>query len=126
MFEKNSKRGFKYWFAHWCAFQMTALNCGAWRPRFLFHDAEKPWLELFLPHGKVKEFHKAHSRHHLSYRGRGKIDYVALVIDWECSHFTKSFRPAKAREVAMSRLRENRMAQSEYDTIVGIIDRLGL
>ena len=26
MFTKEERNGFKYWFAHWRAFQMTALN----------------------------------------------------------------------------------------------------
>ena len=46
MFEEKDKSSFKYWFAHWCAYQMTALNCGAWKFKYLFHDIEKPFLEL--------------------------------------------------------------------------------
>ena len=46
MFTKEERSGFKYWFAHWCAFQMTALNLKCWRPKYLLHDIEKPWLKL--------------------------------------------------------------------------------
>ena len=46
MFTKEERSGFKYWFAHWCAFQMTALNLKCWRPKYLLHDIEKPWLSL--------------------------------------------------------------------------------
>lgn len=28
MFTKKDRSTFKYWFAHWCAFNMTALNFG--------------------------------------------------------------------------------------------------
>ena len=42
MFERNDKRGFAYWFAHWCAYNMIAINCNAWKFKYLFHDIEKP------------------------------------------------------------------------------------
>ena len=29
MFTKEERSGFKYWFAHWRTFQMTALNLNA-------------------------------------------------------------------------------------------------
>lgn len=46
MFTKEERSGFKYWFAHWCAFQMTALNLKCWKFKYLLHDIEKPWLKL--------------------------------------------------------------------------------
>lgn len=47
-FDKESRSTFKYWFAHWCAFQMVALDLHVWRPKYLLHDIEKPWLRLFF------------------------------------------------------------------------------
>lgn len=126
MFTKEDKRGFKYWFAHWCAFQMVALNCKAWKLKYIFHDAEKPWLEILWKHEKVKQFHRLHSRHHLTYRGKRKIDYEALVIDWECSRYTKVFRKENAREVALLRLGENKITTKEYNVILSIINKFGL
>ena len=52
-FDKEDRSTFPYWFAHWCAFQMTALNLGIWKFKYLFHDWEKPWLRLFLPYKKM-------------------------------------------------------------------------
>ena len=46
MFSKSERSSFKYWFAHWCAYNMTALNLGMWKPKYLLHDIEKPWLML--------------------------------------------------------------------------------
>ena len=46
MFTKKDRSSFKYWFAHWCGFQITALNLGIWKPKYLLHDIEKPWLKL--------------------------------------------------------------------------------
>ena len=46
MFDKSQRSKFDYWFAHWCAFNMTALNLGVWKFKYLFHDIEKPWLML--------------------------------------------------------------------------------
>lgn len=93
MKQPYKKSSFKYWFAHWSAFQMTALNLGCWKFRFLFHDIEKPFLRLFLPYKTVKKIHKKIARHH----GNGK-DYLGRVIDWECSRLTKVEDILNARE----------------------------
>ena len=126
MFERNDKRGFAYWFAHWCAYNMTAINCNAWKLKYLFHDIEKPWLELIMLHDKVKRFHQRHNRHHFTYRKRSRVDWEALVIDWECSRFTKAFRSETAREVAKLRLLDGRINLDEYGIVMKIIERYGL
>lgn len=100
LFGKEDRSSFKYWFAHWCAFNMTALNLGIWRPRFLFHDWMKPWLKLFWPYPKVQTYHRTHAKHHLQYgikHGWDKLDVSALITDWECSRFTKVAQPLDAR-----------------------------
>lgn len=99
MFTKEERSTFKYWFAHWCAFQMTALNLKAWKPKYLLHDIEKPFLKLFLPYKKVQQLHRKYNRHHLEYwRDVNKIDIDAMIIDWECSRFTKISCPLNATE----------------------------
>lgn len=96
MFDKSQRSTFKYWFAHWCAFNMTALNLGCWKWRFLLHDWEKPWLKLFLPYPLVKKIHIRFSHHHTT--SPRKKDWLAMVIDWECSRFTKTDSPMNAYE----------------------------
>ena len=97
MFDKKDRGGFKYTFAHWCAYQMTALNLGIWKFRYLFHDWEKPWLKLFLRnYKKVQKWHREHNAHHMEYQK--KWDAKAMIIDWECSRFTKTASPMTARE----------------------------
>lgn len=100
MFSKDERSCFAYWFAHWCAFQMTALNLHSWKVKYLFHDIEKPWLKLFWgDYKKVQSFHRNHNKHHLTYFFKNKKgDWEAMVIDWECSRFTKSAAPMNARE----------------------------
>ena len=98
LFKPEDKSTFKYWFAHWCAFQMTALNLRAWKFKYLFHDFEKPWLRLILPYEKVRNFHRRNNKHHLGYKNPLRYDYEAMVIDWECSRFTKEDAPMNARE----------------------------
>ena len=90
MFTKEERSTFKYWFAHWCAFQLVALSSHAWKPKYLLHDIEKPWLKLFWPYPKVQKWHRQHNNHHLEYTGKKKLDYEAMCIDWDCSRFTKS------------------------------------
>lgn len=102
MFTKEERSSFAYWFAHWCAYQMTALNLKAWKFKYLFHDIEKPWLKLIFGgnYKKVQELHRKFNRHHTAYRGGvRKLDYQAMVIDWECSRFTKLSSPKTAFEM---------------------------
>ena len=99
MFTKEERSSFPYWFAHWCAFNMTALNLRAWKFKYLFHDIEKPWLMLFWrDYKRLQKYHRTHNRHHLEYDGNKIYDFEAMVIDWECSRFTKSASPLTARE----------------------------
>ena len=103
MFSKDERSGFKYWFAHWCAFQLTALNLGIWKFKYLFHDIEKPWMKLWYRgnYSKVQKFHRKHNKHHLEYgrlHGFDKMDWEALIIDWECCGLTKQKAQLDARE----------------------------
>jgi len=103
MFTKKDRSSFKYWFAHWCGFQITALNLGIWKPKYLLHDIEKPWLKVLLKgdYKKVQKWHRTHNRHHLEYGlkyGWNKIDWEALMIDWECCGLSKQEAQLDARE----------------------------
>lgn len=100
MFDEKDKSSFKYWFAHWCSYNMTALNLNAWKFKYLFHDIEKPWLKLFWgDYKKVRKWHREHNRHHWTYKDKNNLDYEAMVIDWECSRYTKKDSPLTAREL---------------------------
>ena len=110
MFTKADRSKFSYWFAHWCAYNMTALNLGAWKVKYLFHDIEKPWLRLFLPYKKVQKIHRRSHPHHPEWleerlkRGLNvekllkRYDFQGTIIDWECSRFTKKESPRTAKE----------------------------
>ena len=98
MFDKSQRSKFDYWFAHWCAFNMTALNLGVWKFKYLFHDIEKPWLMwVWNDYSHVQKWHRTHNAHHLEYIGE-TYDFEAMVIDWECSRFTKIASPLTARQ----------------------------
>lgn len=109
MFDKKDRSKFNYWFAHWCSFQMTALNLGVWKFKYLFHDIEKPFMLYWFmwicgmthenAYKKVQKWHRTHRKHHLEYNG--KKDYEAMMIDWECSRFTKTKSPRTAYEEFM-------------------------
>lgn len=103
MFTKKDRSSFRYWFAHWCGFNLTALNLGIWKPRYLLHDIEKPWLKLIWKgdYKKVQAWHRNHNRHHLEYGlkyGWDEIDWEALMIDWECCGLSKQEAQLDARE----------------------------
>lgn len=103
MFTKADRSSFKYWFAHWCGFQLTALNLGIWKPKYLLHDIEKPWLKLLWKgdYKRVQKWHRTHNKHHLEYglkHGWDEIDWEALMIDWECCGLSKQEAQLDARE----------------------------
>lgn len=99
MFTKEERSSFKYYFAHLCAYNMTALNLKAWKFKYIFHDFEKPWLKLILKdYKKVQKIHRENNKHHLQYKNPTKFDYKAMVIDWECSRFTKQDAPLNAAQ----------------------------
>lgn len=103
LFTKQERSTFSYWFAHWCAFQMTALILHRWKLKYLFHDFEKPWLKLFLPYKTIQKWHRTHNKHHIEYgekHGYDKVDWEAMLIDWECSHYTKENCPRNAYDEA--------------------------
>ena len=103
MFTKADRSSFKYWFAHWCGFQLTDLNLGIWKPKYLLHDIEKPWLKLLWKgdYKRVQKWHRTHNKHHLEYglkHGWDAIDWEALMIDWECCGLSKQEAQLDARE----------------------------
>ena len=124
MFSKEDRSSFPYWFAHWCAFNMVALVCKRWKFKYLFHDIEKPWLKLFMPYEKVQKFHRLHSRHHLEYPG--ERDWEAMVIDWECSRYTKQASPRTAKEELERLLDERKIVGPDYVKAWNAIKILGL
>ena len=115
MFTKEDRSTFPYWFAHWCAYNMTALNLKCWKFKYLFHDIEKPFLKLFLQYKDVQTWHRKHNKHHpewlehkieecekyYEFEEIPKLiedyDYECTLIDWECSRFTKISQPLDAK-----------------------------
>lgn len=132
LFTKKDRSTFGYWFAHWCAFQMVALLLHVWKLKYLIHDIEKPWMKLFCSYKTVQKWHREHNKHHLEYgekNGYDKVDWEALIIDWECSRFTKENCPRNAREEATYQLWE-----LKYSNLIPVfnkyiypkLDKLGL
>lgn len=124
MFDKSERSTFKYWFAHWCAYQLTALNLKAWKFKYLFHDIEKPWLRILFrgDYSKVRKYHREHSKHHLQYKG--KKDYTAMVIDWECSRLTKDFSPYTAHEYYL--MKKDTMSEIDKCRVLKAMTELNL
>ena len=67
-FTKQERSTWPYFWAHWMAFQMTAINLRIWKFKYLFHDWYKPWLKMFgVPYKKIQKLHKEHANHHLEH-----------------------------------------------------------
>lgn len=128
-FSNDQRGGFAYTFAHWCAFNMTALNLGVWKFKYLFHDIEKPFLMLWFrgDYTKTRNWHKEHNRHHLRYKGKRGYDWEAMVIDWECSRFTKTEKPWAARDTMKIQIKEYPDKEDIIrENVTPILDRWGL
>ena len=76
---------------------MVAITLGIWKFKYLFHDWYKPWMKMFgFKYETIQKFHKTHSRHHIEYLQNHNykyIDWDAMIIDWECSQYTKEACP---------------------------------
>lgn len=135
MFKPEEKSTFKYWAAHLFSYNMVALNLRCWKFKYLFHDFEKPWLKLMWgDYSKVRAWHRNNNRHHLGYKDPSKIDWEALVIDWECCRFTKEDAPLNARETYNYTITTRaergdfspQLVQLMKENIPPILDKLGL
>lgn len=128
MFTKEERSSFPYWCAHWCAFQMTALNLRCWKFKYLFHDIEKPFLKLILrDYKKVQKIHRKYNNHHLEYyKGINKVNYTDLIIDWECSQYTKLASPNNAREEVQMKYLTHEISETVYNKLLNTLDKLNL
>lgn len=123
-FTKEQRSSFSYWFNHWRAFNAVAKELHRWKFKYLFHDIEKPWLKLFMEYPKVQKWHRTHNSHHLEYKG--EKDYEAMVIDWECSRYTKYAAPRTALQEAAYKLNDGSMNYNDYCAFVATAIKMGL
>lgn len=124
-FTKEQRSSFSYWYNHWKAFNLVAKELHCWKLKYLFHDIEKPWLKLIWgDYKKVQKWHRTHNAHHLEYPK--EKDYEAMVIDWECSRYTKYAAPRTALQEAAYKLNDSSMKYSDYCAFVGTAIRMGL
>ena len=106
-FSKEQRSSFKYWYYHWKAFNLTAYHLGHWKFKYLFHDIEKPWLMLFWgDYKRVQKWHRTHNSHHVEFNGLW--DTYAMIIDWECSRFTKIDAPMDAWQTLQKMMNESK------------------
>ena len=128
-FDKSHRSGFRYWYNHWKAFNLTALALGAWKLKYLFHDIEKPWLMILWnrDYKRVQKWHRTHNPHHFGYKNAPNYDYEAMVIDWECSRFTKLAAQKNAREHAEEEIETHPERRTFIESgIYPVLTRYGL
>lgn len=124
-YDKSQRSTFSYWFHHWLNFNLVAIELKVWKPKYLLHDIEKPWLKLILrDYSKVQKWHRTHNSHHLEYNG--PKDYEAMVIDWECSRYSKTAAPRTAIEESQYKLNDGTMAYKDYCAFISTALRMGL
>ena len=123
-FTKEQRSSFSYWYNHWKAFNLVAKELHCWKFKYLFHDFEKPWLKLFMSYPKVQKWHRTHNAHHLEYKG--KKDYESMVIDWQCSPYTKQNCTRGALQEASYKLHDGSMNYNDYCAFVATAVKMGL
>lgn len=130
-FTKKDRSTFPYWFAHYCAYNMVALNWGVWKWKYLFHDFEKPWLLLWYkfiktdnPYKKVQQWHRAHNSHHIEYKG--KKDYIGMLIDWEASQYTKQSSPRNAKEELFYEYQNGILSDNDFEALKQVAQKIGI
>lgn len=122
-FNKDQRSSFEYWFYHWRNYNLVAMKLGVWKLKWLLHDIEKPWLKLFWgDYKRVQKWHKHHNKHHIFYGRRGglnKVDWLAAVLDWECSRYSKTAASKTALEQANSIINggENKYTKDEIEEV---------
>lgn len=142
----------QYHFAHWCAFNMLAMNLGVWKFHHLFHDWYKPLMNDVLllfyeidriyssivhrsysdvsrSYSIVHKFHQKYSNHHLEYFYRtGKCNWLDLILDWECSGYTKEQGKLSAREYLNKLISEGEIQSSSTEArmITELLDKYEL
>ena len=98
---KNIKDCYKhipYTYKHIKAFdklQIQTFN----RKEYLFHDWDKLVMYAILPFlgtSKIKDIHRAISRHHIKVRQYDIRAFEEALIDWESGHLTKPDKPYNA------------------------------
>lgn len=127
-YDKEDRGKLVYTLSHWLAFNYVAIRQGCWRPRFLLHDAEKPFLMLWYrgDYSKVQRHHRTHSRHHLEYSGKHSMDWLGMIIDWECAHLTKKAKPLVAIEKIRDLVSKDRLDEKQVLYLADALTRAHL
>jgi hypothetical protein len=134
-FDKKDRSSFPYWLSHWAAYNLVALKLGVWKPKWLLHDIEKPWLKLiWRDYKRVQKWHKHHNKHHI-FSGRryglNKVDWLAAVLDWESSRYSKNSALLTARQETEAILKERKKYTDDEreeirKNVLPILNYLGL
>jgi hypothetical protein len=106
-FAPEERSSFSYWYNHWKAYNIVAVRLGQWKFKYLFHDIEKPFLRLFWDYPRLQKYHRKNNKHHIFYKNPYEIDWEAVVIDWECSRYTKLAHQLPARDQMQIEIVEN-------------------
>lgn len=63
--------------------------------RCLVHDLDKVILYLILGKNLTTKIYRRFAKHHIK-SAKSKNDFIEMIIDWECSRFSKSDKPLNA------------------------------
>jgi len=137
-FDKNERSSFPYWWNHWKAYNLVAIELGKWKFKYLFHDIEKPFIRLFVKYETVQRIHRNNNNHHIEWlenklkkecEKRGGLgsydierivnsfDFEGAIIDWECSRYTKISKSKNAYDETLDLFSDNIKFSEKYPKI---------
>ena len=89
------------------------------------HDLDKMLLYLFVPWEDAIQYHMTHRKHHLECEGpKSYEDLLEMVIDFECSPYTKPDKPLNCYDFVQKLVRENRIDGEMAEKLFGIMREL--
>lgn len=77
-----------------------------------------------MDYKKVQKFHRKHNAHHLEYIG--KHNWIDMIIDWECSRFTKESCPRTAIQEIKYKFENGDITLNEYKKLLTVANNIGL
>ncbi|MBP3468027.1 MAG: hypothetical protein J6K26_00720 [Lachnospiraceae bacterium] len=89
------------------------------------HDLDKQLLYLFLEWDDCVQYHITHRSHHPESGGNKTYeDYVEMVIDYECSPYTKPDKPLNAYDFVSKLMEKKQIDEPTFEILMTIMKEL--
>lgn len=123
-----------YTYKHRIAFNYVAkrlikdeILLGKILERGKIHDLDKQLLYMFVPWKDAIVYHTTHRSHHLESPGyKSYEDLVEMVIDFECSPYTKPDKPLNSYDFVHKLIESKEVDEDTAKRLFAIMKELGI